>query len=70
MKKLIRVVNNRTPYDITGEINKELQDTKQKIPTKVSELINDANYITEHDADDDEPMELTEVITTINLILN
>lgn len=69
MKKLVRVVNKNISYDITGEVSKEIKEVKVTMPTKVSQLINDAGYITES-GDDDEPISSTEITTILNLMLN
>lgn len=69
MKKLVKVMNKNIAYDITEEVSKEVKEVKVTMPTKVSQLINDAGYITESE-DDDEPISSTEITTILNLMLN
>jgi len=69
MKKLVKVMNKNIAYDITEEVSKEVKEVKVTMPTKVSQLLNDAGYITESE-DDDEPISSTEITTILNLMLN
>jgi hypothetical protein len=69
MKKLVKVMNKNMAYDITEEVSKEVKEVKVTMPTKVSQLLNDAGYITESE-DDDEPISSTEITTILNLMLN
>lgn len=69
MKKLVKVMNKNIAYDITEEVSKEVKEVKVTMPTKVSQLVNDAGYITESE-DDDEPISSTEITTILNLMLN
>jgi hypothetical protein len=69
MKKLVKVMNKNIAYDITGEVSKEIKEVKVTMPTKMSQLINDAGYITESE-DNDEPISSTEITTILNLMLN